>query len=190
MKPRINKEKGFTLIEIMVSVSIFAVIMLIASGSIYSVFDANKKSQSLRSVMDNLNFSLESMTRSIRFGSAYHCDITQGTPPFPPRDCSTAANSISVRDSNGNDVAYRLSNGRIVRTINLGADTYITSSDVTIDNLRFFVYGSAPYSSGSNINQPRVIVQVIGHAGSGPKTTIQSAFTLQTMISQRLFDSQ
>ena len=189
MKLRINKEKGFTLIEIMVSVSIFAVIMLIASGSIYSVFDANKKSQSLRGVMDNLNFSLESMTRSIRFGSAYHCDISQGTVS-QPRDCSTAANSISVTDSNGAQVAYRLSNGRIARTINSGTDTYITSSDVVIDNLRFFVYGSAPYSSRANINQPRVIVQVIGHAGSGPKTTIQSSFTLQTMISQRLFDSQ
>ena len=47
------KNKGFTLIEIMVSVSIVLVIMVIVSGSILSIFTANQKSKNLRSVMDN-----------------------------------------------------------------------------------------------------------------------------------------
>ena len=62
---------GFTLIEIMVAVSIFSLIMVISMGSILSVFDANKKSQTLRTVMDNMNFTLEGMTRTIRFGRNY-----------------------------------------------------------------------------------------------------------------------
>ena len=49
---------GFTLVELMVSVSLFAIVMVISMGSVVSVFDANKKSQSLRTVMDNLNSTI------------------------------------------------------------------------------------------------------------------------------------
>ena len=180
--------KGFTLIEIMVSISVFAIVMTISSGSIYSVFDANRKSQSLRGVMDNLNLSLEAMTRTIRFGSRYHCDITQGTGLDTVRDCAGGASSIVILDSNGAQVVYRLDGGRIARSINGGSDQYITGTDVTIDNLTYYVLGSTPYSSGSNIIQPKVIVSITGHAGV--KSTSRSDFKLQTMVSQRLFDSQ
>lgn len=188
MQKRINKIKGFTLIEIMVSVSIFAVIMLMVSSSIFTVFESNRKSQSLRAVMDNLNLSLESMTRTIRFGKGYHCDISGSSPPYPTQDCPSGATSIAVLDSSGNTVSYELSTGVIVRKIGGGAGANITSSDVTIDKLKFYVTGSTPYSSGSDLAQPKVILIVDGHAGV--KTTSSSYFSLQTTISQRQFDSQ
>ena len=70
-KPRLLT--GFTLVELMVSVSIFAIVMFISLGSILSILDANQKSKTLRSVMDNLNSAMESMTRTVRFGINYHC---------------------------------------------------------------------------------------------------------------------
>jgi prepilin-type N-terminal cleavage/methylation domain-containing protein len=181
-------KKGFTLIEIMVSISVFAIVMLVSSGSIFSVFDANRKSQTLRSVMDNLNLSLESMTRTIRFGSVYHCDITQGGALSTTRDCAGGATSIAVLDSAGQQIVYRLDGTRISRSINGGAYQYVTGTDVSINSLNFFVLGSTPYSSGSNIIQPKVIISVTGHAGT--KTSSRTDFRLQTMVSQRLFDSQ
>lgn len=186
----LNKNKGFTLVELIVSVSLFAVIMLISMGSILSVFEANRKSQSLRAVMDNLNFTLEAMTRTIRFGTNYHCDYTAGTLTSP-RDCVAGATSISVLDSSGlNQVTYKLSNNRIARTINGGADYYLTSSDVTIQNLKFYVFGSTKYSTSADLYQPQVIVVVGGYAGSSTRPTSQSSFSLQTTVSQRVFDSQ
>src|SRR3989344_8196571 len=105
--------KGFSLIEIMVSLSLFIVVIVISMGSILSVLDANRKSQSLRAVMDNLNFTLESMTRSIRFGQNYHCgssgDITASL------DCTLGADSLTVKASNNLHVTYRLTGGRIAR---------------------------------------------------------------------------
>lgn len=182
--------RGFTLVELLVSVSLFAVIMLISMGSILSVFEANKKSQTLRAVMDNLNFTLEAMTRTIRFGTNYHCDITQGTLTSP-RDCAAGADSFSVLDSTGaNQVTYKLSGTRIARSINGGADYYLTSSDVTIQSLKFYVFGSTKYSTGADLYQPQVIIVVGGYAGSTTRPTIQSTFSLQTTVSQRVFDSQ
>lgn len=185
--------KGFTLVEIMVSISVFAVIMLISSGSIYSVFDANRKSQTLRGVMDNLNLSLEAMTRTIRFGSRYHCDITQGGGLNTVRDCAGGANSIAVLDSNGAQVVYQLctsgaNTGRIARSIDCNTGPFVTGTNVTITSLNYYVLGSTPYSTGNNVIQPRVIISIAGYAGT--KSTSRSDFKLQTMISQRLFDSQ
>jgi prepilin-type N-terminal cleavage/methylation domain-containing protein len=191
-----TKKSGFTLVELMVSVSVFVVIMVISMGSILSIFDANRKSQSLRTVMDNLNFTLEAMTRTIRFGTNYHCDVTIISPPInSPRDCVNGASSIVVKAFDGSQVIYKLKtdgNGvvRIVRSnsnISSGADYYVTSSDVTITSLAFRVIGSLPYSSGDLI-QPQVIITVNGNAGV--KATVKSSFSLQTTVSQRMFDSQ
>lgn len=68
--------KGFTLIEIMVSVSIFSMVMVIVVGALLVLNDANKKAQALRAIVDNLNFAVEDMTRSIRTGKDYNCGFT------------------------------------------------------------------------------------------------------------------
>jgi len=184
-----STSRGFTLVELMVSVSVFVVVMVISMGSILSIFDANKKSQTLRTVMDNLNFSLEAMTRTIRFGTNYHCDVTVGDISTPaPRDCPTGATSIVVKSAEGRNVVYKLSGSRIARSINGGSDYYVSSQDVTITDLKFRVIGSTPYSTGGDVYQPQVIITISGY--SGIKATTKSTFSLQTTVSQRLFDSQ
>ena len=69
---------GFTLIELMVSISIFSVVMIIVIGALISLNDANKKAQALRAVVDNLNFAIEDMTRNIKTGSEYSCGVDIG----------------------------------------------------------------------------------------------------------------
>ena len=177
-------KRGFTLIELMVASSLFLVVMLIVSGSILSVFSANNKSKNLRSVMDNLNLTLESMTRTIRFGNNYNCGSTGNTAL--PLDCPSGSPSLTITDVSGNQIRYSTSTvaTRISRTI--GANTYyITSPDVTITYLKFFVLGSAPYTS-TDTRQPRVIILVSGYVGD--KATTRSSFTLQTTVSQRDLD--
>ena len=178
---------GFTLVELLVSVSLFVVVMVISMGSILSVFDTNEKSKTLRSVMDNLNSTMETMTRTIRFGTLYHCDSTQGTLTVP-RDCAGGATSIAVKAADGKEVIYKLNAGRISRTIDSGTEYFLTSSDVTITRLAFRVFGSPLYNNGADQFQPQTIIVISGFAGSRPTT--ESAFDLQTTVSQRVFDSQ
>lgn len=183
---KVNKKlvRGFTLVELMIASSLFLTVMLIVSGSILSVFSANQKSKNLRSVMDNLNLTLESMTRNIRFGNNYNCGSSGDTSL--PLDCPSGSPSLTITDVSGNQVRYSTSTvaTRISRTI--GASTYyITSPDVTVTYLRFFVLGSAPYTS-TDTRQPRVVVVVSGYVGT--KATTRSTFTLQTTVSQRDLD--
>src|SRR3989344_3450237 len=69
----LRKSRGFTLIEMMVSTSIFIMVMVVAAGAILSISSANRKSQATKVAIDNLSFALESMSRHIRVGTDYSC---------------------------------------------------------------------------------------------------------------------
>jgi prepilin-type N-terminal cleavage/methylation domain-containing protein len=178
MKINIYK-KGFTLIEVMTALSIFAVVMTISMGAILGVFDANRKSESLKTIMDNLNFSMETMAREIRFAKNYNCN----TVSIP--DCASSGNGwINFLSADGKQVYYQLNNTWIEKSTDAGVTFIpITSPEVTITGLRFFVYGASPTDG----IQPRVLMQIKGFAGTKTKTS--SSFTLQTLVAQRARDN-
>ena len=74
-------QAGFTLVEMIVSLGIFTIVALVAVGALLKITDANKKAQSLKTAINNLNFALESMSREMRVGEMYHCEenVTPGT---------------------------------------------------------------------------------------------------------------
>jgi len=173
--------RGFTLIEIMVSLSVFIIIMTVSLGAILSVLEANDKSQTKKTAMDNLNFALEFMSRTVRFGTNYYCGVASTNPP-PAFDCPSGGSSFSIRSSDGALIVYSLSGGRIMKTVN-GVTTPVTSAEINITRLTFYVFNSAP---PPDLGQPRVILVVSGTVGN--KTSTQSIFNLQTSMSQRKID--
>ncbi len=180
-------KKGFTLIEVITALSIFAVIMTISMGSIVGIFDANRKSESLKTVLDNLNFTIESMSREIRFGKNYFC--TNGFLLGTTRSCPGGDIQIRFIDQNNNTVSYSLAGTSIQKSssnVQGGTPIEVTAPEVTITGLTFFVIGAEPFSSGDK-QQPRVLIQIKGYAGSKP--TSKTTFTLQTMVTQRLRDN-
>lgn len=202
-KSRKSSLTGFTLIEILVSVAIFAVVMLIALGALLAMSESDRKAQTLKSVINNLNFSIDSMSRTIRTGQNYHCNIAQGSIQSP-RDCNSASNSFALLSSTGATVVYRLENanrtlcvqpsgavGCIVRSLDGGASYVpITAPEVVVSSLQFIVVGAE-----SAAIQPKVALFVSGSVAASGNTnncTGTSAgttcFTLQTSVTQRLYD--
>ncbi len=178
-------KKGFTLIEVMVSVSIFSIVMLVATGAVFSIVEANKKAHTLKSVMTNLNFALESMARDIRVGSQFSCNNTG--------DCISGGDLFSYkanRDVDGdglvNDsVEYKLISEGIQKRVyggNKGYTSTITAREINIESLKFYVVGTAAGDS----KQPKVVITIKGYAGVG---NTKSSFNIQTTISERAIDS-
>jgi len=184
--------RGFTLIELLVALGVFSVVMTIALGSVISVLDAGRKSKSLTAIMTNLNFTMEIMSREMKFGKYYYCG-TDTTNPHGTntQDCTgsgvPAASSATFTTSEGVDTIYRLNvaNKQIEKSIDHGV-TYITvtSQEIVIQDLKYYVFDSAP-PPGNN-NQPRALIYVRGYAGSKPNA--QSSFIIQTLVSQRALD--
>src|SRR3972149_1703934 len=74
----LQSKRGFTLIEIMIAITLFTAIMIIGTGAVLQTNSVYKKTQTMRSVMDNLNFIMEDMVRNLRLGSSYHCPSVAG----------------------------------------------------------------------------------------------------------------
>jgi prepilin-type N-terminal cleavage/methylation domain-containing protein len=179
MRKFFKNQKGFTLIELMTAVSIFAIVMTISLGSIVGVFDANRKSRAMKSVMSNLNLAVESMSKEMRFGKNYHCGTTgQETSP---QNCSSGATYLSFLDNGGEQVVYRLNNQAIEKNIQNRGFIAITAPEVVVDNLVFYTLGAGT----GNTLQPRILMIVKAHSGTGPE---RSDLVLQTLVSQRAID--
>jgi prepilin-type N-terminal cleavage/methylation domain-containing protein len=101
-----RKKAGFTLIEIMVAVTIFAIVMVTAIGSVLSITNSNRKAQTLNSVISNLNFAVDSMVRDVRTGFQYNCGSTS-LPSSGSQDCS-GGSSLSLISSSGQYLRYYL----------------------------------------------------------------------------------
>jgi prepilin-type N-terminal cleavage/methylation domain-containing protein len=166
--PRHHNISGFTLIEMLVAVALFSIVLLISLGSIMTIVDVNKKSQTLTTVMNELNFTLENMTRSMKTGTLQLDPGDSGDYPV-----------ITVQDQDKKTITYKFeeSSGQITRQLGSGTPASITSDQITITNLIFRVFYDAQN------RQPRVLILVSGTASVGE--SISSDFTIQTSVSQR-----
>ena len=187
---------GFSLIEVMVAVALFSVVMVVAIGALLSMLDANRKAQAIQSVVNNLSFAMESLSRTARVGGTYYCHPGSANPaPVPgnaismPKDCAGGGTLLAFEkyagDPNdvGDQVIFRLNGTRLERSIDGGSNFVpLTSSESKIDNLRFYVIGS---ELGDSL-QPRILVIVEGTAGILERT--KTRFHLQTTITQRVPD--
>lgn len=176
--------KGFTLIELMTSVSIFLIVMTISMGAILGIFNANDKVGTLKITMDNLNLAVETMSREIRFGTTYDCGLVE---PITPTNCLAGSEvGLSFLANDGRTkISYRRVANNIVKSIDGGPEISVTAPEVNIQNLTFYVSGAS--GPPRDTLQPRVIIIIKGEAGT--KASSQSGFTLQTEVSQRLLDN-
>lgn len=215
---RKNKFKGFTLVEILVVLGLFSTVITIAVGALFTTQAINTKLQETQSVLDNVNLSMETMTRDIRYGSSFHCDVNLSTSSSTLRkDCaySDEGGTILFFKPEGalhdtDRVAYYASStqfGNVIlkdEYIDGATTTYqITGNDVTIKTLVFYVTGANTSSStdiARNITkagvvqfdyiQPLITLTVAGETKTTKATTTGIVkFTVQTSISPRQLDN-
>ena len=183
-------EKGFSLVEMVVAVALFAVIMLVAVGALLSLVDANRKACTLESVMNNLNISLDSMVRSMRMGSHYNCGATLIPDPSTGADCEVGDDLFSFApygsdESQQNErTVYFFQDGRLYRSQDGGSNSIpITAPEIEIDEVSFYVIGTRP----GDIIQPKAVVVVKGTAGAENAKT-RTTFYIQATGVQRSLD--
>ena len=188
-----TQRSGFSLIEILVALGLFAFVSTAATAGLLTLLDASAKAQTLRLAMDNLAFTLDNMSRNIRTGNDYYCRQTEftgnGTPSFGTvsGDC-TNGQVLAFTDVEVDErVYYRLANGQIDRH-KATEDKWIpvTANNINIDELLFTVAGSDDRNN-SDYKQPTVTIWIRGTVGSANANT-KSEFKIQTTVTQRILD--
>jgi prepilin-type N-terminal cleavage/methylation domain-containing protein len=200
---------GFSLIELMVSLTIFSIVMTISISTLLVIIDANAKSQALYDTMTNVSFAVDSITRNLRTGHTFYCggtvvgiDNYLDKSDVKVRDCENGQSAIVFTHNIGNKrMAYRLTNydgvGVIEQAIGVtGEDSTwipITSKDphtgMTVDINEFKVYvehtdnadGTSP-----DFEQPKLTVVIIGEMSNGLDTP--TTFRLQSSVTPRSLD--
>ena len=189
---------GFTIVEMIVSIGIFASVLVFAVGALVSIVSANKQAQTIKTIVNNLNYSLETMIRNIRTGSNYDCEPhnSGGMPDnCPISSFDNFGTSLQFLDQRGYWVTYDLvSNAgggyKITRTLQnppkyngVVISTFdLTSPEVNINRLRFYVDGAEQ----GDTTQPNVRIIIGGNINLGNGRTAR--FDVETMATQRLFN--
>ncbi|MFA6515399.1 MAG: type II secretion system protein [Candidatus Paceibacterota bacterium] len=195
LKRQQNKKAGFTLIELMVATVVFTSIMLASMGSLFVTLNAARNSKAMRLAMDNVNFAMESMTRSIRMGTYYYCVLNGETMPSNNdvtsyQNCSNGGTLIAFvpqKTYSSNRVGYKLtsrtdgSGTHSLQRCDIDGCVDIVSSAVDIEKLLFFVNGSAPLPDTTQASVYIIIKGTVTVKG------VPTSFAIQTMASQRNF---
>lgn len=185
-------EGGFTLIEVLVSLALFTIVVTMSVGTLLILIDTNSKAQNMQSVMTNLGYALDSMTRDIRTGTYYQCssNLTLTTGSKTISNCSSGGSAFAFTESGasltgvaGGRIGFQLNNGRIERNLANNGWSPITPSDVTINTLDFVVTGTDP----ADPYAPTVTIFISGTANLGSGQT-SDTFELQTTITQQQVD--
>ncbi len=187
-----NNQAGYTIIETMIAVSLFIVIVVVGVGALLNANLLHQKSQSMRSIMDNLSFVMEDMSRNLRMGVTYHC--IDGTAD----GSSSGTNAHSC--ANGEGIAFRPASGGsrwvyyegitangygIFKSVD-GTTVQLTPDEVVIDTgaSGFLVLGAEPPLLGDN-QQPFVTIKLVGTITF---KNVVTPFSLRTSVSQRVID--
>ncbi|MCB9818703.1 type II secretion system protein [Candidatus Nomurabacteria bacterium] len=190
-------QKGFSLIELLVSMALFTVVLTMGIGALLVLINANAKAQNTQESVSNIQFALDSMARELRTGFAFYC--SSGTETTGDADTHQGCNkgtylSIieggkSLTDGDNNRrIAYRFnsSSGAIERKIGTGSWVRLTNPTVDITNMHFNVSNTARKEDDGNLLQPNVTIFIEGEVAGIGQTG--SGFMLQTTITKRVLD--
>ena len=203
-----RESAGFTLVEMIVAVALFAIVMVVAVGALLALTGANKKAQAIQSVMNNLNITLDGMVRNIRMGTEYHCGVgsysgssadscaggktsftftcNPGTASCAQVTSRWAYQFVCPSDPNIDADETCSSGGYIQRSQNGGAAnswTRLTAGEVSIE--RVVCYGAGARTR--DLVQPIVVMVVSGTAG-GENVKTKTRFHIQATAVQRELD--
>lgn len=141
MKNKHNND-GLSLVEILVAITIFAILGMIISSSLILTIQGTKKSEAIIRVRENINYSLSVIERNLRNANGI-------------ADCTnTDTSKITYYDQNGYLSSFSCINTGRTNSYIASGSSKLTSSSIAIDGCSFTC------SSASSSAIPVVVVDV------------------------------
>lgn len=167
---------GFTLLEMVVSIGIFSVLITITIGAVIAINKAQLKASNIQTVVDNIRFSLESMTKEMRTATDFQ--------PRVPLAHPQAYAELYFTRSDGTISGYCVEANALKKVTGapVCAGSAVTSEDIVVENITFFVIGQ---DAGPTDGQPRITIFLTARSSD---TRLETNFHLQTTITPRIRD--
>jgi prepilin-type N-terminal cleavage/methylation domain-containing protein len=182
MKINLKKNKGFTLVEMLVAVAVFTSVITAAFGIFVSSLQAQRKSLASQELLDQTSYVLEYMSRAIRMARK---DLA-GECIFPKLNYEETRGGQGLKFKNYQDICQEFfwdsDTGRL-KEVKGGQENFLTS-----DSLQVLAWNVELVGQSQNDDlQPRVTI-FLDIKGEAEKPELQPAIKIQTSISQRNLD--
>ncbi len=171
-------QKGFTLIETLVTMTLFMTALIIMGSAFVGVVTIQRKAFNVQQVEENGSFIVETMAKEMRVSqinapNGFNCPTVSGT-----------INQLCITHPINGQVKYYFNSagdGNLHRVAN-GVDTILNSNKIRCIGFTFTVSGSA-LADGL---QPRVTMTATIQSIN---TLQQATINIQTTVSQRSLDT-
>jgi prepilin-type N-terminal cleavage/methylation domain-containing protein len=161
MPMHIGTQKGFTLLEILISIGVLAIVAPLMAQVLFTTTHVNKKTELVADIKQNGNFALDVIGRMVRSAVSIETSCAMG---------ETSAPSALIRNSDNNVTTLTcLSDGnaaRIASVSGTGVAAYLSAGNVTLS-----VSGGATCSDSS-------LTFSCPPAGGGIQSELTVSFTL------------
>ena len=213
-----HPQGGFTLVEMIVALALFSAILTISVGALLVLVTASGQLRNEQSVMSNLSFAVDSMTRELRTGTRYFCVSAQNQNSNHAGGIPNIFNDSNNLDDIGNDTTSDCPNGRDGNVRYQGVSLIEAGDSITGDSAARIAYyydseeealfrrvgdgaAEAITSSGLRVIDAEFFVAGAESYRDGdaqqPSVTIflevqetnsDRTYRLQTTVTQRIFD--
>ncbi len=177
---------GFTLLEMLIALSIFSVVVTVGSGALVTLQATQSHAINLQNAHDNIRYTLGTISLEILAGDNYCFGSSCKSGGSPVSFCSWAGSgceSFTFRQSLTKDtIDYRLNivdgKGRVERQINGEGFIPMTDPDRTVTKLIFYTTGLIGFPQ-------RVTIVIEVKAGDLNRPGGESRIRMQTAVTKR-----
>jgi len=182
------KNKGYTLIEIMVGITIFMIIIAAPVGFFVNSLKVQQKILFTQQLLDNVSYSMEYISRALRMAQK---DIS-GTCITQDMNYEITKDGSGIKFLNYRNVCQEFywdntSNPRRLQASSRAVTLPLTSDDLDVI---FFKIGPTDSWDQSDNEQPKVTLYLDVKGVKSQKAELQPEIKIQTTISQRNLDIQ
>jgi prepilin-type N-terminal cleavage/methylation domain-containing protein len=130
MKKQFAERLGFTLVEIVVVMALFAITSVVSTQIFISILRAQLKSEVSKEVKQNGDYAFSAMEQMIRNSTNV---LTACTPPAP------ISTTLQVVNPDGGDTTFDCSSNQLASSSALTGTQYLTSNTVIVSGCTFTV---------------------------------------------------
>ncbi len=193
-----KNKKGYSFIEMIVSLGLFSVVFLMISTIYISMVEAQRSVVATQDIQESMKFVLEVMSKEIR--AAQKSDETCGASlpsgftrdPNPKKVFNIASsgsgNLLYFEDKYGNCVYYFIEDDNGISRLKFArgsTDLFVTPTSISISNLDFYIWDDLVGAFHSDQPYVTIRMDVESHGG---KEIHKQRTSLQTTISSRYYE--
>ena len=171
---KLNSKNGFTIVELLIAMTLFTVPIGITSGVFIQSLRTQRNLTALIAANSNASLTIEQIAREARTGKDFCVDANS-----PCRTDAGVYKEIIFTNTKNEKVKYELIAPSIMRSINGQTPIPMTADNVNVQTLSFYMSGNQP---GDGKNARITMVLKIGAVGI---PFSESVINLQTTVTTR-----